>query len=92
MCLFIAFALLDQPDTFQALLDIINAFYGLNLTGDGVTELGKKVLKMERDFNARAGFTKAQDRLPEFFTKESLEPHNITFMVKDEELDSLFNW
>ena len=92
MCLFIAFALLDQPDTFQALLDIINAFYGLNLTADGVTELGKKVLKMERDFNARAGFTKAQDRLPEFFTKESLQPHNITFMVKDEELDSLFNW
>jgi len=92
MCLFIAFALLDQPDTFQALLDIINAFYGLNLTADGVTELGKKVLKMERDFNARAGFTKAQDRLPEFFTKESLPPHNITFMVKDEELDSLFNW
>jgi aldehyde:ferredoxin oxidoreductase len=92
MCLFIAFALLDQPDTFQALLDIINAFYGLNLTGDGVTDLGKKVLKMERDFNARAGFTKAQDRLPEFFTKESLQPHNITFMVKDEELDSLFNW
>jgi aldehyde:ferredoxin oxidoreductase len=41
MCLFIAFALLDQPDTFQALLDIINAFYGLNLTADGVTELGK---------------------------------------------------
>ena len=92
MCLFIAFALLDQPDTFQALLDIINAFYGLALTGDGVTDLGKTVLKMERDFNARAGFTKAQDRLPEFFTKESLQPHNITFMVKDEELDSLFNW
>jgi aldehyde:ferredoxin oxidoreductase len=62
------------------------------LTADGVTELGKKVLKMERDFNARAGFTKAQDRLPEFFTKEYLQPHNITFMVKDEELDSLFNW
>jgi aldehyde:ferredoxin oxidoreductase len=92
MCLFIAFALLDQPDTFQALLDIINAFYGLNLTADGVTDLGKTVLKMERDFNARAGFTKAQDRLPEFFTKEYLQPHNITFMVKDEELDSLFNW
>jgi aldehyde:ferredoxin oxidoreductase len=92
MCLFIAFALLDQPETFQALLDIINAFYGLTLTADGVTELGKKVLKMERDFNARAGFTKAQDRLPEFFTKEALQPHNVTFMVKDEELDSLFNW
>ncbi len=28
MCLFIAFAVLDQPETFQALIDMINAFYG----------------------------------------------------------------
>jgi len=92
MCLFIAFALLDQPDTFQALLDMINAFYGLHLTADDVTELGKKVLKTERDFNTRAGFTAEHDRLPDFFKKEPLPPHNITFQVKDEELDTLFNW
>ena len=57
MCLFVAFAVLDQPETFQALIDSINAFYGLNLTGDDVVALGKSVLKNERDFNARAGFT-----------------------------------
>jgi aldehyde:ferredoxin oxidoreductase len=92
MCLFTAFAIMDQPETFQALLDMLNSFYGLNLTADGVTELGKKVLKMERDFNARAGFTTAQDRLPRFFTTESLAPHNVTFQVKDEDLDKVFNW
>ena len=92
MCLFIAFAVLDQPDTFQALLDMLNAFYGLNLIANDVTELGKKVLKMERDFNARAGFTKEHDRLPEFFKKEPLPPHNITFLVKDEDLDRVFDW
>jgi aldehyde:ferredoxin oxidoreductase len=92
MCLFIAFAIMDQPDTFQALLDLLNAFYGLSLTGDGVVELGKKVLGMERDFNARAGFTSAQDRLPSFFTREPLAPHQVTFQVKDQELDTVFNW
>jgi aldehyde:ferredoxin oxidoreductase len=92
MCLFIAFAVLDQPDTFQALLDMLNAFYGLNLTANDVTELGKKILKMERDFNARAGFTREHDRLPEFFKKEPLPPHNITFLVKDEDLDRVFDW
>ncbi len=92
MCLFIAFALLDQPDTFQALLDMLNAFYGLNLTADSVTELGKNVLKMERDFNARAGFTKEHDRLPRFFYTEPVSPHNVTFNVKDEDLDKVFNW
>jgi aldehyde:ferredoxin oxidoreductase len=92
MCLFIAFAILDQPDTFQALLDLLNAFYGLNLTADGVTELGKKVLTMERDFNARAGFTAQHDRLPRYFSTEKLPPHNVVFEVKDEDLDKVFNW
>jgi len=92
MCLFIAFALLDQPDTFQALLDMLNAFHGLNMTGDDVTALGKKILSMERDFNARAGFTAQQDRLPRFFKTEKLAPHNVTFDVKDEDLDQVFNW
>ncbi len=92
MCLFIAFAVLDQPETFQALLDMINAFYGLNLTGDDVTALGKSILKNERDFNLRAGFTAQQDRLPDFFKKEPVAPHNVTFQVKDEELDQVFNW
>jgi aldehyde:ferredoxin oxidoreductase len=92
MCLFIAFAVLDQPETFQALIDMINAFYGGELTADGVTELGKSVLKTERDFNTRAGFSSKQDRLPEYFIKEELPPHNVTFKVKDEELDQLYNW
>jgi len=92
MCLFIAFALLDQPETFQALLDLLNSFYGLKLTGDDVAALGKKVLTIERDFNTRAGFTAQHDRLPEFFKKEPLAPHNVTFEVKDEDLDEVFNW
>jgi aldehyde:ferredoxin oxidoreductase len=92
MCLFVAFAVLDQPDTFQALIDMINAFFGLSLTGDDVTELGKSILKSERDFNTRAGFTAQDDRLPDFFKKEALPEHNLTFLVKDEDLDTLFNW
>jgi aldehyde:ferredoxin oxidoreductase len=92
MCLFVAFAVLDQADTFQALIDMINAFYGLSLTADDVTELGKSILKNEREFNQAAGFTAKDDRLPEYFKKEALPPHNITFGVPDEELDQVFNW
>ncbi len=92
MCLFIAFAVMDQPETFQALIDLLNAFYGLNLTADDVTALGKQILKTERDFNLRAGLTAKHDRLPDFFKKEALAPHNLTFMVTDEELDKVFNW
>ena len=92
MCLFIAFAILDQPDTFQALLDLISGFGGQPLTADDVTALGQSILKNERDFNARAGFTAKHDRLPDYFRNEALPPHNITFAVKDEELDQVFNF
>jgi aldehyde:ferredoxin oxidoreductase len=92
MCLFIAFAIMDQPETFQALIDCINSFYGLKLTGDDVTALGKSVLQKERNFNLAAGLGPEQDRLPEFFKKEAVSPHNITFQVTDEDLDKVFNW
>jgi aldehyde:ferredoxin oxidoreductase len=92
MCLFIAFAVLDQPDTFQNLIDLLNAQYGLTLTGDDVVALGKRVLSAERDFNRRAGFTAVHDRLPRFFEQQPLAPHQVTFQVKPEELDRVFNW
>jgi aldehyde:ferredoxin oxidoreductase len=92
MCLFIAFPLLDQPETFQALIDVINGFTGASLTADDVTELGKSILKNEREFNAAAGFTKKDDRLPDYFKKEALGPHNITFQVSDEELDQVHSY
>ncbi|UCG07361.1 MAG: aldehyde ferredoxin oxidoreductase [Desulfobacterales bacterium] len=92
MCLFIAFAIMDQEDTFQALLDLINAFSGQSLTGDDVNALGMQVLKAERDFNTRAGFTKQDDRLPDYFKKEKLPPHDITFLVTDEDLDQVHNY
>lgn len=92
MCIFIAFPALDQPETFQALIDLINSFHGLDMDADGVAALGKSILKTERDFNKAAGFTAQHDRLPEFFKTEKLSPHNITFAVSDEDLDSLYNW
>ncbi|MDJ0989200.1 MAG: aldehyde ferredoxin oxidoreductase C-terminal domain-containing protein [Desulfobacterales bacterium] len=91
-CLFIAFAILDQEDTFNAMVDTINGMYDLSLTADDVVALGKKILSMERDFNKRAGFTQEHDRLPRFMRREALPPHNVVFDIADEELDTLFNW
>jgi len=92
LCLFIAFAILDQEDTFNAMLEMLSAFTGHDFTSDDLVALGKKILDYERDFNTRAGFTSKQDRLPDFFKNEPLPPHNVTFDVKDEDLDQVFNW
>ena len=79
-------------DAFDAIVDMLNAKYGLSLTGDDVGSLGQRVLKTERDFNARAGFTTADDRLPEFFKLEKLAPHNEVFDIPDAELDTVFDF
>jgi len=91
MCLFVAFAILDIADGFNALIDMINARYNLSLTADDVVELGKSILRTERDFNKRAGLTNAQDRLPEFF-EEECAPHNVTWDFTDEEIDSVLDF
>jgi len=90
LCLFVAFPVLDNPDAFNAIVDMLNAKYSLSLTGDDISSLGKRVLEMERDFNRRAGFTPADDRLPEFFKFEKLPPHNQIFDITDEGLDQVF--
>jgi aldehyde:ferredoxin oxidoreductase len=89
MCLFVAFPVIDQPETFTAFVELVNSFYGIEVD---VTAFGQMVLSTERDFNARAGFTALDDRLPEFFETEKLAPHNVTFNVSHQELDSVFNW
>jgi aldehyde:ferredoxin oxidoreductase len=65
---------------------------GLEITGDDVIPMGKEILKMERLFNEAAGFTSADDRLPEFMRDESLPPHNVKWTMSDEDLDQVYAW
>lgn len=92
LCLFVAFAVLDNPDALVAIVEMLNAKYGLTLGLDDVGALGKQVLECERDFNKRAGMTEVHDRLPEYFVDEPLAPHNVKFDVSDEQLDTVFKW
>lgn len=91
LCLFVAFAVLDNPEGLPTIVEMLNAMYGSNLTVDDVITLGQNVLKVEKEFNRRAGFTSADDRLPEFFYTEELPPHNTRFELK-EELDEVLNF
>jgi aldehyde:ferredoxin oxidoreductase len=92
MCIFVAFPALDIPECLPALIDMINARFGLSLTGDDVVNLGKYILKTEHQFNIAAGFTNAHDRLPEFFTLDPVPPHNLVWDFTDEEIDEFWNF
>jgi aldehyde:ferredoxin oxidoreductase len=54
--------------------------------------LGIRVLKVEREFNRKAGFTNKDDRLPAMFYKEPLPPHNKVVVISDAEMDTTFDF
>lgn len=92
LCIFVAFAVLDNAEAMDAIVDMLNARFGAALTADDVINLGASVLKMEHEFNLNAGFTEKDDRLPEFFSEETLPPHNVIWDFTDEEIDEFWNF
>ena len=71
--------------------DLVNGRYGWDVDSDYLTELGKKSILMECEFNRLAGFTKADDRMPEWMIHEKLPPLDTVFDVPEEEIDTIFD-
>ena len=88
-CIFAGFGFADALETIP---DMVNARYGTNYSIGLLQEMGRETIFYEREFNRRAGFTKADDRLPEWMTREPLPPHNTVFDVSEEDLDSVFDF
>jgi aldehyde:ferredoxin oxidoreductase len=60
----------------EFIVNAINAACGTSLTPDFFPALGRETLRLEWEFNRRAGFTEKDDELPEFFYTEALAPTN----------------
>jgi len=90
-CIFIAFPILDIESGFEGVIETVNGMLGTKYDSDDVIRIGNEVLRLERDFNARAGIGKEGDRMPEFMKYEKLPPHNHVWDVTDEELDSFWD-
>ena len=54
----------------------LNAAHGTSLTKDFFEALGRETLRLEYEFNRRAGFTERDDELPAFFYSEPVAPTN----------------
>ncbi len=88
-CIFAGFGYAATPD--GVVKRLLETRYGWDDLPDNILEeLGKETIRMEREFNRRAGFTAKDDRLPEWMTREPLPPHNSVFDVPEEQLDSIF--
>jgi aldehyde:ferredoxin oxidoreductase len=89
-CIFAGFGYAASPAGTIARL--LKARYGWDDVPDDILQvLGKQTIKMEREWNKGAGFTKAHDRLPEFMTREPLPPNNPVFDVSEEDLDTIYD-
>ncbi len=87
-CIFAGFGFSAAPETIR---DLLNARYGWQV-GEGILqELGLETIQLEREFNRRAGFTAADDRLPEWMTEEALAPTGAVFDVPAADLDGVFD-
>lgn len=84
-CIFVGASLKDR----QILVDLINARYGWNVTTDDLVNLGRANMILEREFNRKAGFSSAHDRLPEHFYEEKNPVTGKVFDITEENLEKL---
>ncbi|MEW6230550.1 MAG: aldehyde ferredoxin oxidoreductase C-terminal domain-containing protein, partial [Bacillota bacterium] len=87
ICLFVGAAVRSRIDL---LADLVSAHLGVSCSAEGLLTLAGQTLAAEREFNLRAGLTRAHDRLPEHFREEVNPAAGTVFDVCDEELDQMW--
>jgi len=87
LCVFNLSATGAQP---QLVLDMLSSQYKIDLPSNWLEQIGIHTIQVEREYNRKAGFTSADDRLPQYFREERLPPVNSVFDVPDEDLDSIW--
>lgn len=89
-CIFAGFGYAATPD--GVVRRLLQARYGWqDLPANPLQHLGRQTIRMEREFNKRAGFTARDDRIPQWMTGEALPENGSVFDVSDEVLDHIFD-
>jgi aldehyde:ferredoxin oxidoreductase len=90
MCLFATLPALDMPELQGEFVKAAAAITGQDLPDDYLIKMGDQIVRQERDFNRRAGFTAADDRPPAFITEEAVLPSGNRYDVAEADLDAMF--
>jgi aldehyde:ferredoxin oxidoreductase len=69
------------------LTGLVNSLTGSGFDNDSIWDIGINTLKLEREFNIKAGISPAHDKLPEYLYEEVLEPMNTVFDLSDIEMN-----
>lgn len=90
MCLFATLPALDMPELQGEFVKAAAAITGQDLPGDYLIAMGDRIVRQEREFNRRAGFTKKDDRPPAFIVEEAVLPSGNRYDVAETDLDAMF--
>jgi aldehyde:ferredoxin oxidoreductase len=83
---------LASPEGMENVYRMVTAKSGIPFAEEDWATLGLQVLKAEKEFNRKAGFTSKDDRLPAMFYNEPLPPHNKVVLIDGEAMDSTFDF
>jgi aldehyde:ferredoxin oxidoreductase len=75
---------------FDFLKDLLNARFGLSLSTEDLSDIGREVLKTELAFNEGTEFYTAHDPDPEFVTTETSMPVGTVFDVDPQEIAAIW--
>lgn len=84
--LFCLFAFIFLNKNLDKLAALYAAAYGGPATPERLLGLGARTLELERSFNKGAGWTEADDVIPDFFYTEKSEITGVTFNVPQKNL------
>jgi len=91
LCMF-ASVVIRGDEARAAFVALMHAKTGVAFEEADIRTMGVDVLKAELEFNRKAGFTKDDDRLADFFYKEALPPHDKVFAVRDDDIEKTFEF
>jgi aldehyde:ferredoxin oxidoreductase len=83
-CIFARVPLFADP---SLLTGMVNSLVGSDFSEETIWSIGENTVRLEREFNIRAGISPAQDVLPEYVTYERLEPTGSVFDLSVEEME-----
>lgn len=92
LCQFTHTPLLNSRRAFAGVIGMLNTKFGWQRQRKDFMATGKKLLKLEHEFNLSAGLGPTTDRLPLFFYREPIPPLNSVFDIPENEMAKLYNF
>ncbi len=77
-------------ENMEILANAINAMYDLTLTREDIINIGIDIIRMELQFNEKAGITQEMNDVPEFFRNEPSEPLGLKYTFEKVELKNFW--